>query len=168
MCYQHLIIFDDTSVIYYGFVSSTLSIPCVLRAVATKVSLFVTAITLNFAKVSLQPSSLSLHKSSSGCVSSLRCGSSARYISSSHGAWIYFFTSCDLSAGSSCRCIHGVWVGELSSWCPSTLSLCFWCGVSSMCLQSCFHMDVGLLLINGCLFPLFIGVWLVKFKYFLV
>ena len=51
--HQYLIVFRDTSVIYDGFASSALLIPCMLRAIATKVSLFVTGIALNFAEVSL-------------------------------------------------------------------------------------------------------------------
>ncbi len=46
-CHQHLVVFNDASVIHYHFVSLTPLVPGVLGAVATEVSFFVTGITLN-------------------------------------------------------------------------------------------------------------------------
>jgi len=93
VCYEHCVIFDDASVICYCFASLTSLVPCVLGAVATEMSLFVTGIALNFTEVSCPP--LPLYKSSSQCISS------PRYESSLHRVGIYFFTSRNSSMSSS-------------------------------------------------------------------
>ncbi len=101
---------DDTSVVHYCIASLTRVwsplplvvrlVPCMLGAVATNVPPLVTSITLNFAKVPLPSfSPSSLEEPSAWQVSSFcHC----------HG--VYFFTSCNTSTCSSCRCIHGIWV----------------------------------------------------------
>src|SRR6266702_3286071 len=77
------------------------SVPHMLRAIATQMSLFVACVTLNFAEISDPSSSSSL----------LHVPSSQDVPSSGHGCRVYFFASGDAPSCSSCRRVHGVWVG---------------------------------------------------------
>src|SRR6266702_5523333 len=110
-CDRRLFFLAYTSVVYYCFAplagawgpASGLVwfVPCMLRAIATQMSLLVTCVALNFAEVSRPPSTpSSLHVSSPWNVSSSR-----------HGCRVHFFAPCNASPRSSCRCVHGVWVG---------------------------------------------------------
>src|SRR6266702_5360798 len=120
VCYYFLV--ANASVINHSFTSLALMrspvslivvwfVPRMLGAVATQMSLFVTSVALNFAQVSLSSSPLvSLHESSSGNVSS-----------AGHSCWIHLLTSCNTASGSSCRCIHCIWVEHHVLWHPSSL-----------------------------------------------
>src|SRR6266702_1725195 len=117
---------------------------------------FVTCIALNFAAVfhSSSPSS-PLHVSSSWSIPS-----------SGHGCGVRFFASSDASSRSSGRCIHCVWIGQHMSGYPPS-----WAGSScaaAMRLQSCLHMNVFLLPIDGCLLPLRVDGRSIKFEDLLV
>jgi len=158
--------FVYTLIINHCFSSPALIfIPGVLWAIVTEVSLLITGVTLNFAYVS---SRMTWSLSSSLEESSMWGVSPSRYVSSLlHCSWVYFFASSDSPSCSSGRGIHGVWVGELLGWCPSSW-LWFGCASSLMHLQPCFHVHVHLLPVNGCLLSLFVRVQPIELKYFLV
>src|SRR6266702_8386971 len=115
-----------------------------------------TGITLNFAEVSCSSSSSSpLHVSSSWGIPS-----------SWHSGRVHFLAPGDTSSSSSRRCVHCIWVSEHLSRHPSP-----WAGggnTTAMCLQSCLHVDIVLLTIDGRLFPLFIGGWPIKLQNLLI
>src|SRR6266702_713796 len=127
-----------------------------LGAIATQMTLFVTCIAINFAEISHSSSSSSpLHVSSLWSVPPL-----------GHSCGVHFFASSDASSCSSCQCVHCIWVGQHMSGYPSS-----WTGsgcAATMRLQSCLHVNVVLLTIDGCLFPLLVGGRSIKFEDLLV
>ncbi len=140
------IINDSLSSLTFGLV------PDVLRTIATEMSLFVTCVTFHFPYVStrMPPSPSSLHKSSSGCV------------------WgcvvIDVFRPCKSSSGSPGRCIHGIWVRQLSPQGPSSDSW-FWIAIF-VGIHSGLCVDVLLLSFYYRFSPLLVGPWLIEFEGF--
>src|SRR6266702_7113461 len=119
-------------------------------------SLFVTCVALNFVEISYSSSSSSpLHVSSSWDIPS-----------SGHGCRVHLFASGNASSCSSCRCIHCVRVGQhLSRYPPSWMGSGY---AAAVCLQSCLHMDIVLLMVDSRLLPLFVGGWSIKLQDLLV
>src|SRR6266702_787086 len=142
-----------TPIVDDGFLPLTSGlVPYMLGAIATEMSFLVTRITFHFpyvlSRMSSPPSLL--QESSSGCIGGF--------------AVVNLFRSCKSSPHSSCRGVHGIWMGQLPPWDPSSNSR-FQIAVL-VCIHLCLSVNVLLLAFHHRFSPLLIGPWLVELEYF--